>query len=153
MISAVQGTHTPQIAPRPAAAATEPEPGEAHDGIAISGFTYLGRLTDLLVAKSGAPIYVPPLSPETFDAVSSLSGDAVPDNDASRIWGNIEVGGRVIAQIYESGVIATRSGFDLPGGSGAESDPAARARLMVETYGGKLIERSEMDNPTLFNGV
>ncbi|MBB5708987.1 hypothetical protein [Sphingomonas xinjiangensis] len=74
------------------------------------------------------------------------------DNTVSKIWGNVEVGGKVVAQIYDSGLTVTRTGFDLPPSGVASDDPAARAQALIDAYHGHLVRRNEMTNPTLFHG-
>jgi hypothetical protein len=105
---------------------------------------------------------VKPLSPDvakprslldhpTFDFLASLPLGTASD-DVSKIWGNIEIGGKVVAQIFSSGVISGKTGYELPATARDIGDPAGRARAMIEAYGGKLVTRDQMKNPQLFLG-
>lgn len=91
------------------------------------------------------------LSASNFELVASLPSDGA-DNSVAKIWGNVEVGGKVVAQIYNSGLTVTKTGFDMPSTGIESDDPAARAQALIKAYGGQLVRRDEMMNPTLFFG-
>ncbi|HEU0066678.1 MAG TPA: hypothetical protein VFQ57_05495 [Sphingomonas sp.] len=84
------------------------------------------------------------------------NSDEIPpmnaDDGIADIWGNIEVQGKVVAQIFKSGGISTSSRYLLPDKAMAVDDPAERARMMIEAYGGNLVRRAEMAKPTLWVG-
>jgi hypothetical protein len=91
------------------------------------------------------------LAATSFAVAAALPADA-GDNGASKIWGNVEVRGKVVAQIYNSGLMVTRSGYDLPAEGMRSDDPAVRAQAMIAAYGGRLVKRDQMADPTLFRG-
>ena len=91
------------------------------------------------------------LDASTFEALTMLPAREA-DNMPAKIWGNIEVGGKVVAQIYNSGGVAFNSDYQLPAEYWGSDDPAVRARGMIEAYGGTLVMRSQMQNPELFQG-
>ncbi len=74
----------------------------------------------------------------------------VADNDVSKIWGNIEINGKVVAQIYEGGTVASESKYQLP--DPEIQDPAGRAASIIKAYGGKLVLRKDIQDLVLFTG-
>lgn len=74
----------------------------------------------------------------------------IADNDVSKIWGNIEVNGRVVAQIYVGGGVASENKYALPDPD--IQDPAGRAASILKAYGGKLVLRKDIKNPVQFFG-
>jgi len=91
------------------------------------------------------------LQASTFDALAMLPPEAA-DNTAAKIWGNIEVGGQVVAQIYDSGGVTSKSNYQLPQKFWDSSDPIVRARGLIEAYGGKLVMRNQLGDAELFKG-
>ncbi|MET3726167.1 hypothetical protein [Sphingomonas trueperi] len=74
----------------------------------------------------------------------------VADNDVSKIWGNIEINGKVVAQVYEGGTVAFESKYQLPDPD--IEGPAGRAASFIEAYGGKLVLRKDIKNLVPFSG-
>ncbi|SFK24147.1 filamentous hemagglutinin family N-terminal domain-containing protein [Sphingomonas sp. NFR04] len=74
----------------------------------------------------------------------------IADNDVSKVWGNIEVDGRVVAQIYQNGIVASETKYQLPDPD--IQDPAGRAASIIKAYGGKLVLRKDIKNLVQFLG-
>ncbi len=83
-------------------------------------------------------------------AEQSRAFTGAADNDVSKIWGNIEINGKVVAQIYEGGTVASESKYQLP--DPEIQDPAGRAASMIKAYGGKLVLRKDIHDLVLFTG-
>lgn len=100
---------------------------------------------DAWVSKE--PLPAPATASPMMD-MQTFSG--VADNDVSKVWGNIEVNGKVVAQIYKNGIVASDSKYQLPDWS--LEGPEARAASILKAYGGKLVLRKDIKNLVQFLG-
>lgn len=94
------------------------------------------------------------LHASTFNALATIPPEPMEaaDNTVAKIWGNIEVGGAVVAQLYQSGTVVAKAGYELPRDSWDSSDPAIRAKSMIQAYGGTLVLRDRIEDLELFTG-
>lgn len=65
------------------------------------------------------------------------------DNDPENLWGEVVIGGETVAQIFKSGLVVSKQGYDLPYDAYTQS-AEERAAQFLKQYGGSL----EPGNPS-----
>jgi hypothetical protein len=59
------------------------------------------------------------------------------DNDPGNLWGEVIIGGETVAQIFKSGLVVSKQGYDLPVDDFMQS-AGERASQFLKQYGGSL---------------